>query len=56
VREHARRGRKARFDRAHALRGQSRDQREHERAEMALANGRLYARDGEKLICWNLKK
>lgn len=26
------------------------------RAEIALANGRLYARDGEKLICWNLKK
>jgi outer membrane protein assembly factor BamB len=26
------------------------------RAEIALANGRLYARDNEKLICWNLKK
>src|SRR5579884_2793861 len=26
------------------------------RAHMALANGRLYARDNEKLVCWNLKK
>jgi outer membrane protein assembly factor BamB len=26
------------------------------RANMALANGRLYARDGKKLVCWNLKK
>jgi outer membrane protein assembly factor BamB len=26
------------------------------RAEIALANGRLYARDNDKLICWNLKK
>jgi hypothetical protein len=26
------------------------------RAEIALANGRLYARDDSKLICWNLKK
>jgi outer membrane protein assembly factor BamB len=26
------------------------------RAEIALANGRLYARDNEKLVCWNLKK
>ena len=26
------------------------------RAEIALANGRLYARDNEWLICWNLKK
>jgi outer membrane protein assembly factor BamB len=26
------------------------------RAHMALANGRLYARDKSKLVCWNLKK
>ena len=26
------------------------------RAEIALANGRLYGRDGKKLVCWNLKK
>jgi outer membrane protein assembly factor BamB len=26
------------------------------RAQMALANGRLYARDNSKLVCWNLKK
>jgi outer membrane protein assembly factor BamB len=26
------------------------------RAHMALANGRLYARDNRKLACWNLKK
>jgi outer membrane protein assembly factor BamB len=26
------------------------------RAHMALANGRLYARDNKKLACWNLKK
>jgi outer membrane protein assembly factor BamB len=26
------------------------------RAHMALANGRLYARDNGKLVCWNLKK
>jgi outer membrane protein assembly factor BamB len=26
------------------------------RAPLALANGRLYARDDHKLICWNLKK
>jgi outer membrane protein assembly factor BamB len=26
------------------------------RAEMALADGRLYARDGAMLMCWNLKK
>jgi len=26
------------------------------RAGLALANGRLYARDPERLICWNLKK
>jgi outer membrane protein assembly factor BamB len=26
------------------------------RAQIALANGRLYARDGAKLVCWNLKK
>lgn len=26
------------------------------RAHMALANGRLYARDNKKLVCWNLKK
>lgn len=26
------------------------------RAHMALANGRLYARDSRKLVCWNLKK
>jgi outer membrane protein assembly factor BamB len=26
------------------------------RAEIALANGRLYARDGERLVCWNLRK
>jgi outer membrane protein assembly factor BamB len=26
------------------------------RSEIALANGRLYARDGKKLVCWNLKK
>jgi outer membrane protein assembly factor BamB len=26
------------------------------RAEIALANGKLYARDNDKLICWNLKK
>lgn len=25
------------------------------RAPMALANGRLYARDNKKLVCWNLK-
>lgn len=26
------------------------------RAHMALANGRLYARDNQKLVCWNMKK
>jgi outer membrane protein assembly factor BamB len=26
------------------------------RAEIALANGRLYARDDENLMCWNLQK
>jgi outer membrane protein assembly factor BamB len=26
------------------------------RAYMALANGRLYARDNKKLVCWNLRK
>ncbi len=26
------------------------------RAQIALANGRLYARDGAKLVCWDLKK
>ncbi len=26
------------------------------RAEIALADGKLYARDGKKLACWNLKK
>jgi outer membrane protein assembly factor BamB len=26
------------------------------RSPIALANGRLYARDGKKLACWNLKK
>jgi outer membrane protein assembly factor BamB len=26
------------------------------RAHMALANGRLYARDDKKLVCWNLKR
>jgi outer membrane protein assembly factor BamB len=26
------------------------------RAALALANGRLYARDGKTLICWNLRK
>ena len=26
------------------------------RAPLALADGRLYARDGRKLVCWNLKK
>ncbi len=26
------------------------------RAEIALADGRLYARDGKRLACWNLKK
>jgi outer membrane protein assembly factor BamB len=26
------------------------------RAHMALVNGRLYARDNSKLVCWNLKK
>lgn len=26
------------------------------RAHMALANGRLYARDNRKLVCWDLKK
>jgi outer membrane protein assembly factor BamB len=26
------------------------------RAELALANGRLYARDPQRLVCWNLKK
>jgi outer membrane protein assembly factor BamB len=26
------------------------------RAEIALADGRLYARDGKKLVCWNVKK
>ncbi len=26
------------------------------RAEMALADGRLYGRDGKKLVCWNVKK
>jgi outer membrane protein assembly factor BamB len=26
------------------------------RAAMALANGRLYARDGKRLVCWNLRK
>ncbi len=26
------------------------------RAHLALADGRLYGRDGKKLVCWNLKK
>jgi outer membrane protein assembly factor BamB len=26
------------------------------RAQTALADGRLYARDGAKLMCWNLRK
>ena len=26
------------------------------RAQMALANGRLYARDNKKLVCWKMKK
>jgi outer membrane protein assembly factor BamB len=26
------------------------------RAEMALANGRLYSRDGSRLVCWDLRK
>jgi hypothetical protein len=26
------------------------------RSQIALANGRLYARDPKKLICWNVKK
>jgi outer membrane protein assembly factor BamB len=26
------------------------------RAPMALADGRLYARDGKKMVCWNLKE
>ncbi len=26
------------------------------RAEIALADGRLYGRDGKRLVCWNLKK
>lgn len=26
------------------------------RAQMALANGKLYGRDGKKLVCWNFKK
>jgi hypothetical protein len=26
------------------------------RAQIALSAGRLYARDGKKLVCWNLKK
>ena len=26
------------------------------RAQIALANGRLYARDNTKLVCWNVKK
>jgi hypothetical protein len=26
------------------------------RAPIALAGGRLYARDGSRLVCWNLKK
>ena len=26
------------------------------RSQIALANGRLYARDPKKLVCWNLKK
>jgi outer membrane protein assembly factor BamB len=26
------------------------------RAHLALANGRLYGRDGQKLVCWNLRK
>jgi outer membrane protein assembly factor BamB len=26
------------------------------RASMALANGRLYARDNKKLVCWKMKK
>jgi outer membrane protein assembly factor BamB len=26
------------------------------RSNLALADGRLYARDGKKLVCWNLKK
>jgi hypothetical protein len=25
------------------------------RSQIALANGRLYARDSQKLVCWNLK-
>ena len=26
------------------------------RAQVALADGRLYGRDGTKLVCWNVKK
>jgi hypothetical protein len=26
------------------------------RAHPALANGRLYVRDGSKLVCWDLRK
>ncbi len=26
------------------------------RAEIALADGKLYGRDGKKLVCWNVKK
>jgi len=26
------------------------------RSQIALANGKLYARDTKKLVCWNLKK
>jgi hypothetical protein len=26
------------------------------RAQPALSDGRLYARDGTRLVCWNLKK
>ncbi len=26
------------------------------RSHLALANGRLYARDNTKLMCWNIKK
>ena len=26
------------------------------RAEIALADGRLYGRDGKRLVCWDVKK
>jgi hypothetical protein len=33
----------------------SRQASEMVRAEIALANGRLYARDAKKLVCWDLR-